>query len=74
MVVATNVNFNKAEMTKIAMMANCGAARAIVPYHDDRDGDQLYALSTNKLKVNVSDVDGRGLGGRGGRRGHRPRH
>ena len=52
-VVATNVNFNKAEMTKIAMMANCGAARAIVPYHDPGDGDQLYALSTNKLKVDV---------------------
>jgi L-aminopeptidase/D-esterase-like protein len=52
-VVATNVNFNKTEMTKIAMMANCGAARAIVPYHTTGDGDQLYALSTNKLKVEV---------------------
>jgi L-aminopeptidase/D-esterase-like protein len=52
-VVATNVDFNKAEMTKIAMMANCGVARAIVPYHDPGDGDQLYAISTNKLKLNV---------------------
>lgn len=52
-VVATNVNFNKAEMTKIAMMANCGVARAIVPYHDPGDGDQLYAVSTNRLKMKV---------------------
>jgi L-aminopeptidase/D-esterase-like protein len=52
-VVATNVNFTKTEMTKIAMMANCGASRAIVPYHTTGDGDQLYALSTNKLKMDV---------------------
>ena len=52
-VVATNVNFNKTELTKVAMMANCGAARAIVPYHTTGDGDQLYAISTNKLKVDV---------------------
>ncbi len=53
MIVATNVNFTKTEMTKIAMMANCGASRAIVPYHTTGDGDQLYALSTNRLKAAV---------------------
>jgi L-aminopeptidase/D-esterase-like protein len=52
-VVATNVNFSKTELTKIAMMANCGAARAISPYHTTGDGDQLYALSTRKLKADV---------------------
>lgn len=52
-VVATNVAFSKAELTKIAMMANCGAARAIIPYHTTGDGDQLYALSTRKLPVDV---------------------
>jgi L-aminopeptidase/D-esterase-like protein len=52
-VVATNVAFSKTELTKIAMMANCGAARAISPYHTTGDGDQLYALSTQKLKVDV---------------------
>jgi L-aminopeptidase/D-esterase-like protein len=52
-VVATNVSFTKTEMTKIALMANCGASRAIVPYHTTGDGDQLYALSTNKLKTDV---------------------
>ncbi len=52
-VVATNVNFTKTELTKIAMMANCGAARVIRPYHTTGDGDQLFALSTNKLRVDV---------------------
>jgi L-aminopeptidase/D-esterase-like protein len=48
-VVATNVTFNKTQLTKVAMMANCGAARAIRPYHTTGDGDQLFAVSTRKL-------------------------
>lgn len=52
-VVATNVDFNKTQLTKIAMMANCGAARVIRPYHTTGDGDQLFALSTNKLKADL---------------------
>jgi len=38
-------------------MANCGAARAIRPYHTTGDGDQLFAVSTRLLKredVNVT--------------------
>jgi L-aminopeptidase/D-esterase-like protein len=53
-VVATNATFNKTEMTKIAMMANCGAARTINPYHTPGDGDILYAASTRKVKSNMS--------------------
>jgi L-aminopeptidase/D-esterase-like protein len=45
-VVATNVTLNKTALTKLAMMANCGASRAIRPYHTTGDGDQLYAAST----------------------------
>jgi L-aminopeptidase/D-esterase-like protein len=48
-VVATNVALEKTPLTKIAMMANCGAARAIRPYHTTGDGDSLFALSTNAL-------------------------
>jgi L-aminopeptidase/D-esterase-like protein len=48
-VVATNVDLNKTALTKLAMMANCGAARAIRPYHTTGDGDQLYAVSTARL-------------------------
>jgi L-aminopeptidase/D-esterase-like protein len=49
-VVATNVELSKTALTKLAMMANCGAARAIRPYHTTGDGDQLFAVSTAKLQ------------------------
>lgn len=49
-VVATNVTLQKTALTKIAMMANCGAARAIRPYHTTGDGDQLFAVSTGRLE------------------------
>lgn len=48
-VVATNVDLTKTALTKLAMMANCGGARAIRPYHTTGDGDQLYAVSTGAL-------------------------
>ena len=48
-VVATNAALSKTALTKVAMMANCGAARAIRPYHTTGDGDQLYAVSTSAL-------------------------
>ena len=49
-VVATNVTLTKTALTKLAMMANCGAARAIRPYHTTGDGDQLFAVSTARLQ------------------------
>ena len=49
-VVATNVELTKTALTKVAMMANCGASRAIRPYHTTGDGDQLYAVSTGTLR------------------------
>jgi L-aminopeptidase/D-esterase-like protein len=49
-VVATNVALTKTQLTKLAMMANCGASRAIRPYHTTGDGDQLFAVSTAKLQ------------------------
>ncbi len=53
-VVATNADFNKTAMTKIAMMASTGAARTINPYHTNGDGDSTFAVSTNKLKSDLS--------------------
>jgi len=49
-VVATNVELTKTSLTKLAMMVNCGAARAIRPYHTTGDGDQLFAVSTGTLQ------------------------
>jgi L-aminopeptidase/D-esterase-like protein len=52
-VVATNVTYTKTELTKIAMMANSGGAWTIRPYHTTGDGDQLFAVSTGRLKADV---------------------
>jgi L-aminopeptidase/D-esterase-like protein len=49
-VVATNVALQKTALTKLAMMANCGAARSIRPYHTTGDGDQLFAVSTARIQ------------------------
>ena len=53
-VVATNVAFDKAKMTKIAQMAQDGLARTINPVHTPSDGDTVFALSTGSLKLNVN--------------------
>jgi L-aminopeptidase/D-esterase-like protein len=45
-VVATNVSLTKTQLTKLAMMVNTGASRAINPYHTQGDGDQVLAIST----------------------------
>ena len=50
LVVDTNVTLAKTALTKVANMANCGASRAIRPYHTTGDGDQLFAVSTRRLE------------------------
>jgi len=55
--VGTNAKFNKTAMTKIAMMAATGAARAINPYHTNGDGDSTFAVSTNRLQLRPRDFD-----------------
>ena len=53
LVVATNIAYSKTQLAKIAMMANSGGAWAIRPYHTTGDGDQLFAVSTGRLKADV---------------------
>lgn len=53
-VVATNIDFNKTQLTKLAMMASVGAGRCINPYHTNGDGDSTFFLSTNRLKSDLS--------------------
>lgn len=53
-VVATNLALTKTQLTKLAMMANTGAARAINPYHTQSDGDQVLAVSTGSLTIGTS--------------------
>jgi L-aminopeptidase/D-esterase-like protein len=50
-VIATNFDFDKGDLTKLAGLANTGAAKVINPYHTTEDGDVLYAVSTRKLKL-----------------------
>ena len=47
--IATNAEFDKAALTKIAQMAHDGLARTIRPVHMPADGDTLFALSTESI-------------------------
>ena len=47
-VVATNARLTKAQMQRVAMMADDGLARAIYPVHTMSDGDTMFALGTGQ--------------------------
>jgi len=55
-VVAVNAKFNKAEVSKIAQMAQDGLARAIRPAHTMLDGDTIFTLATGGRVADVSIV------------------
>jgi L-aminopeptidase/D-esterase-like protein len=50
-VVATNVAFDKAQLTKMAQMAHDGLARSINPVHTPADGDTIFAVATGAIAV-----------------------
>jgi len=56
--VATNARLSKTEINRVAMMADDGFARAIVPSHTVGDGDTVFALATGLWdgEVNVTVV------------------
>jgi len=53
-VVATNARFSREQITKMAMMAQDGIARAIRPSHTMFDGDVVFALSHGNHKIDVN--------------------
>jgi L-aminopeptidase/D-esterase-like protein len=53
-VVATNVAFDKTQMTKIAQMAQDGLARTINPAHTLADGDTIFAVATGAISVRAN--------------------
>jgi L-aminopeptidase/D-esterase-like protein len=55
-VVATDAQFTKEEINKIAQMAQNGIARATRPAHTMHDGDVVFALSTGSKSSDVSLV------------------
>ena len=52
--VATNARLSKAEVSRVALMADDGFARAIAPSHTTGDGDTVFALATGSLQENVN--------------------
>jgi L-aminopeptidase/D-esterase-like protein len=50
-VVAANVELTKAQVTKVAQMADDGLTRAIRPSHTPYDGDTVFALGTGELSM-----------------------
>lgn len=50
-VVATDAALTKAELKRLAVMAQTGLARSIVPVHTPIDGDIVFALSVGERKL-----------------------
>ena len=50
-VVVTNGEFSKAQLCKIAGMAQDGYARSIRPVHTSADGDSIYAVSAGSVSA-----------------------
>lgn len=50
-VVATNARLSKPEAYRLAVMAQTGLARAILPVHTPLDGDTVFALSTGDVEL-----------------------
>jgi L-aminopeptidase/D-esterase-like protein len=53
-VVATNVAFEKVQLTKIAQMAHDGFARTINPVHTLADGDTIFAVATGAIPAKAN--------------------
>jgi L-aminopeptidase/D-esterase-like protein len=47
-VVATNARLTKTEVSRVALMADDGLARAIAPSHTMADGDTVFSLATGR--------------------------
>ena len=55
-VVITNAAFRKAQLCKIAGMAQNGYARSICPVHTSADGDSIYAVSVGSVAADQDVV------------------
>lgn len=55
-VVASNARLDKAQASRVAMMAHDGYARAIVPVHTLGEGDIIFSVVTGAVEASVSVV------------------
>ena len=53
-VVATNAALDKAQATRLAIMADDGIAHAVRPAHSPFDGDSVFALATGRHPADLS--------------------
>lgn len=53
-VVATNAALDKAQATRLAIMADDGIAQAVRPAHTPADGDSVFALATGRHDADLS--------------------
>jgi L-aminopeptidase/D-esterase-like protein len=49
-VVATNASLTKADVNRMAAMADAGIGRAVTPAHTTADGDTVFALATGRWR------------------------
>lgn len=61
-IVATNAAMDKAQLKRLAVSAQDGMARAIVPSHTPFDGDLVFTLSTGERKMEVPVLEAMQLG------------
>lgn len=61
-IVATNARLDKAQLQRMAVAAQDGMARAIVPSHTPYDGDLIFALSTAEENLQKPAEDPMRLG------------
>ena len=61
-VVATNAALDRKALTRLAIMAQTGMARALMPVHSPLDGDIVFALSTGDLPLSDPLTDLNRLG------------
>ena len=61
-IVATNAALNKAQLKRLAVAAQDGMARAIVPSHTPVDGDLVFSVSTSERTLSGEGTDAMLLG------------
>ena len=72
-IVATNARLSKAEISRVALMADDALARTINPSHTTGDGDTVFALATSRWTGEASVDDHRRARRRRPLRSDRPR-
>ncbi|MEO1452215.1 MAG: P1 family peptidase [Pseudomonadota bacterium] len=56
-IVATDLALTQAQAKRLAMMAQDGIARAVVPAHTPFDGDLVFGVSTGAIAIDTPDRD-----------------